>query len=148
MNSVYSRRSEASQPACIVTLTTGSRTGRGLVTTSCTTAGVRSTEMRPNRTWGIPSASLCADASLKHSDGTFSPAASVTGTTMRSGAPSADCCVIGPSPTAGSDSGASAPRTPVTAAASRIPKGARAAPVAARTFAAWTPGEGRVMGSV
>ena len=35
MNSVYSRRIEVSQPACIVTLTTGSFTGRGLVMTSC-----------------------------------------------------------------------------------------------------------------
>ena len=57
MNSVYSRRIEASQPACIVSLTTGSFTGRALVTTSCVPDGVRSTETRPNRSCGMPSAS-------------------------------------------------------------------------------------------
>ena len=57
MNSVYSRRIEVSQPACIVSLTTGSFTGRALVTTSCVPEGVRSTATRPNRTCGMPSAS-------------------------------------------------------------------------------------------
>ena len=38
MNNVYSRCIEVSQPACTVTLTTGSCTGRGLVMTSCAPA--------------------------------------------------------------------------------------------------------------
>ena len=69
MNSVYSRRIVASQPAWIVSRTIGSFTGRALVMTSAVPAGERSTLTRPNSTCGMPSASRSAAAILKHSDG-------------------------------------------------------------------------------
>ncbi len=81
MNSVYSRRIVASQPAWSVRRTTGSFTGRALVTTSAVPAAERSTLTRPNRTCGTPSASRSAATILKHSDATSSPSPSVTGTT-------------------------------------------------------------------
>ena len=84
MNSVYSRRIVASQPAWSVRRMIGSFTGRTLVTTSAVPAAERSTPTRPNCTCGTPSASRSAATIRKHSDATFSPSPSVTGTTMRS----------------------------------------------------------------